>query len=300
MQIVHQPIPPNANIFLFGDSHEGLSTRHDDGWRQLVDMINHRYDGLPAKCNFGIDHGDSIEARTIDHPYYHPDNNKFTKGIVFAQWERALEDRKPIAKRLVTILDGNHDYSVWKFVEVASELSKKLTKHLKGKGEVIYGTYDCRVHWFDDHGPILKSYHTHGQKALNSAADDPKRRKANMELVLKRHLKFKFDDCALMCKGHTHKLLVCDPVSELGLYAEGDTIKQRYTLNPLIDISGEVPIHMDHRWYVNTGSFLKMHAELGQASSYTARGEYDPIELGFGIAKIRDRKLVEVEKVLFD
>ena len=54
-------------------------------------------------------------------------------------------------------------------------------------------------------------------------------------------------------------------------------------------------IHPDHRWYVSAGSFLKLYEE--GVSGYAEIGEYDPVELGFAIARVRNQKIVWVDKV---
>jgi len=95
-----------------------------------------------------------------------------------------------------------------------------------------------------------------------------------------------------MCKGHTHKLIICDPERELYLADDGHDIVHHYRG------AGQAQeyIHPDHRYYVNTGSFLKMF-EIGH-SGYAEIAEYDPVELGFAVAKIRDRQLIGVDPVM--
>ena len=55
-------------------------------------------------------------------------------------------------------------------------------------------------------------------------------------------------------------------------------------------------IHPDHRWYCNTGSFLRLYG-MG-ISSYAEIGEYDPVELGFCVARVRDRIIQGIDKVV--
>lgn len=112
-----------------------------------------------------------------------------------------------------------------------------------------------------------------------------------MELILKRHLKHKFGDCLLMSMGHTHKLLICSPNPELYLTDDGSQITQKYTRSDKADGY----IHPDHRWYINTGSFLKLYGD--GVSGYAERAGYDPVELGFIVVMVRDRKIVDVRKV---
>lgn len=155
---------------------------------------------------------------------------------------------------------------------------------------VDYGTWSAKLSIQTSDGKLMyKIFETHGIRSITSAADDPKRRRVNMQLILKRQLKFKFGDCAVMIKHHTHKLLVCKPESELYLTDNGKHIKQEYTTYG----QNEDYIHPDARWYGNAGSFLRMYGE--GMSGYAEINEYDPVELGFLILKVRDRKIVELE-----
>ena len=77
----------------------------------------------------------------------------------------------------------------------------------------------------------------------------------------------------------------------LYLIDDGENIKQHYKFS----ITPNQKIHPDHRWYVNTGSFLRLYGDMG-VSGYAEMAWYDPIMLGFSVAKVRDRELVGVEK----
>ena len=141
---------------------------------------------------------------------------------------------------------------------------------------------------------ILKHFAGHGWGSIRSTADDPIRVEANQQLMLKRKLKDQAGDTALMSMGHTHKLIIAKPKKTLFLTDNAGKIHQHYTSN----ISTGDYIHPDHRWYVNTGSFMKLYGEMG-TSGYAERRGYSPIVLGFAIAVIRDRKLLNVhEKML--
>ena len=54
-------------------------------------------------------------------------------------------------------------------------------------------------------------------------------------------------------------------------------------------------IHYDNRWYVNTGSFLRLYGH--NVSGYGEAAEYDPIQLGFAVARVRNRKIIGIDKV---
>jgi hypothetical protein len=112
-----------------------------------------------------------------------------------------------------------------------------------------------------------------------------------MELILKRQLKRKFGDCAVMIKHHVHKIIVCRPEAELYLTDDGKKIKQAYTGWG----QNEPYIHPDARWYGCAGSFMRLYGE--NTSGYAEIAEYDPMELGFIVLKIRRKKIVDLEPV---
>jgi len=185
------------------------------------------------------------------------------------------------------MLEGNHDRALWKFGDVVKDIAKELG--------VPYGTYTTKLTVKDKTGKLMyKLYATHGRKGINSTADDPKRRKVTMQLILKRHLKYQAGDCAVMVEGHTHKVLVCKPESELYLVDDGRRIRQAYTGWG----QNERYIHPDARWYGNTGSFYKLYGP--GSSGYAEIAGYNPTELGFVILKVRDRKIVELEPYYLD
>ena len=295
MRIITKRLPVDHNLFLFGDDHEGTILRYDKGWNKFIDMLHSPWGGLPANHNFAIDHGDFMEAIMIDDPRY--DIATVKDPIPMVQLENAVKNRAMIRDRLLFILEGNHPLKLWKFGALTEILCDRL--------KVPYGTWSAKLVVQDRKGRLMyKSYHTHGRKQITSTADDPKRRETNKQLILKRHLKFKAGDCALLAKGHTHKLLVCKPESELYMTDDGKQVQQNYTLE---NFRHDAPfIHPDHRWYVNTGSFLRLFADpierpglpTKYVSGYGEIAEYDPIELGFAVAEIRDRKIVDVKKVV--
>lgn len=282
MQIIKRKVPNNFNIFLIGDEHIGSLMYHEDGWKQMVDMVTAPYDGVSH--NIVVDHGDAIEAIKTDDPRFQAETTMI--GNILSQAEYAKRSRTAIQKQLVTILNGNHEAKLHRFGDIMGQL---ICQPLG----VPYGTYSCHITYHDKDGnDILKHFAFHGAGSIQSIADDAVRRAANRQLSLKRKMKEQFGDTALMSMGHTHQLHVTEPVKTLFLTVENDTIKQNYTSN----ISTGEYIHPDHRWYVNTGSFMRLYGEMG-VSGYAERAGYAPIMLGFAVAKVRDRKLVGVDKV---
>ncbi len=277
----------NHNIFMFGDLHDGSVLSSRKGWNKLCDMMNSEYDG--CSNNYGVDGGDPFEAIMVDDKRYSPEKLKDpetgkSEPLPLVQLETAIELREPIKHMMLTMLDSNHARKLWRFGDMTATICKKL--------EIPYGTYTAKITIQDTKGNLMyKIYETHGSKNISSTADDPLRRIANMRLILKRHLKFKAGDCAVMVKHHTHKLIVCAPEPELYLTDNGKEIKQGFTGWG----QAEEYIHPDARWYGNAGSFLKLFGK--GVSGYAEIFEYDPVEIGFLCLIVRNRKIVELRRI---
>ena len=280
MKLITVHLPDNHNIFFSGDAHHDSPMSSNSGWDTFCDMMHKEYDG--CKNNYGAEGGDDIEAINPSDKRY-SDELKHTP-LPLLQMRNAIEKREPIKDLLLYKLQGNHEQHLWNFGDIMADMCAALG--------VPYGTWSTKLTVTDRRGNLMyKVFDTHGKKGINSAADDPKRRKVNMQLTLKRHLKFKAGDCAVMIKHHTHKLLVCKPESEIYLTDDGKRINQNYTRWG----QTEPYIHPDARWYGNAGSFLKLYGD--GVSGYAERGEYDPTEIGFLVLKVRDKKIVSLEPV---
>jgi len=285
MQLISKKLPMDHNLFLFGDDHEGSILRYKQGWEKLVDMIHSGYGGLRPSANYCVDHGDPIEAIMIDDKRY---DGKTTNINIMKQIENAIESRRPIAKKTIAMVESNHPEKLWRFGPITQEICKELN--------IPYGTWSAVISYKNSKGSLMyKHFATHGYGSINTSADDAIRRDSNMKLSLKRKLKDKVGDCALMSMGHTHKILISKPSSDLFITSTKEKhkrLKQKYTQTH----QRASYIHPDHRWYVNTGSFLKLYG-LG-VSGYAERFGYNPMELGFAIVKVRKGIIVDIEKVV--
>jgi hypothetical protein len=243
-------------------------------------MMHSKYDG--CSNNYGVDGGDMVEAILVDDPRFDP--QKLTEPLPLEQLNEAIKKREPIKDQLITILQGNHERKLWRFGNITKDICDKLG--------VEYGTYTAKISIVNKHDNLMfKVFETHGSKTITSTADDPIRREANEKLILKRHLKRKAGDCAVMVKHHAHKLIVATPEHELYLVDDGKAIRQRYTGWG----QNEEWIHPDARWYGCAGAFLRLYGD--GISGYAEIGEYDPVELGFLVTKVRKKKIVAVEPV---
>ena len=285
MIIITKQLPIDFNLFLFGDAHDGSKLYYERGFDEFIDTVANPYEGLPSSRNYAVDHGDAIEAIAVDDFRFDPETMDDPSDIPMAQADRRIAKLSAIKSHMIAMLMGNHELKLKKYTNFTKYICKELG--------VPYGTYAARIIYTDHKGELIfKHYATHGRKMISSTADDPKRRLANMELVLKRHLKFKAGDCLLQSKGHTHKLLVCRPNTELYITDDGEKTHQKYTHSH----RAAGYIHSDHRWYVNTGSFLKLFGD--GYSGYGEIAEYDPLELGYAVVIVRDRMIQDIKKVI--
>ena len=280
MKLITRALPDSHNIFHFGDLHDGSILSYTKGWNKLVSMMGKPFEG--CSNNYGIEGGDDIEAIMVDDKRF--SSEKLTEPLPLAQVKEAIRKREPIKTQMITKLMGNHERKLWRFGDLTEYICKELG--------IEYGTYTAKIIITGLDGKLMyKIWETHGTKNMTSSADDPKRRKVNMQLILKRHLKFKAGDCAVMIKHHAHKLIVCKPEQDLYLTDDGKRIRQNYTSSG----QNEAYIHPDARWYGCAGSFLRLYGD--GMSGYAEMAEYDPVELGFLILIVRNRKIVELKPV---
>jgi hypothetical protein len=280
VKLITKVLPSNHNLFLFGDVHDGsvLSSKH--GWQTLVNLLGTEYDG--CKNNYCAEGGDMVEAIMVDDRRYSPE--KLSEPLPLTQVNSVVEKREAIKDKMLYLLEGNHERTLWRFGNLTAEIAGRLG--------VEYGTYSAKLTVNDKNGNLMyKLFDTHGIKGISSTADDPIRRRTNMELILKRHLKHKAGDCAVMIKHHVHKLLVCKPEPDLYLIDDGKRIKQQYTHWG----QTEPYIHPDARWYGCAGSFLRLYGD--GISGYAEIAEYDPVELGFLCLVVRNKKIVDLRPI---
>lgn len=282
MKLLETRLPNDHNMFDFGDLHDGAGLSSKSGWNKLCNMMLSEYAG--CKNNYGAEGGDDIEAIMVDDKRADAEKIK-EEPFVLTQIDNAIKIRQPIKHLILYKLKGNHEDKLWRFGDIMAKICDELG--------VPYGTYTCKLTVNDKRGKLMyKQYDAHGAKNITSTADDPERRHSNERLILKRHLRHKAGDCAVMIKHHTHKLIVCTPEPELYLVDDGKKIRQHYTSWG----QNEPYIHPDARWYGNAGSFLRLHGD--GVSGYAEKYEYDPVELGFLVLKVRDKRIVGLDKVV--
>ena len=280
-------MPDDFNLFCFGDRHLGSQFSCESSWKKTVQSLHEPYDGLNADKNFAIDHGDILEGITIDDPRYDP---LVHKDSVLKQIEDAKKSLLRIQNKLLLGLDGNHlrSRSLKRFGSVAENIYKS--------SGIDYGTWSSHITYVDrKYREMFRHFCTHGRRGLNSTLPDPERRRSSLESSLRKVLRDKFGDCALMTRGHTHQIITAKPVRSLYLYMAENEIKHQYKYFIQQDTSFYIPPSL--RYYASTGSFFKLYGDDG-AVSYAEEHDYDPLEIGYVVVKVRDQKIVGIDEVI--
>lgn len=278
MILIEKNIPQNCEIALIGDTHEGSAMCHKDGIDEMLDWV------MAKRNRYFIHHGDEIDAVVTDDAryQYEPDEDPIPLRQAFA----VVEQFKRAKTRGICWLSGNHPEKLKRF----GNLTRDIVCRELG---IPYGTWSCKLTLKSGGRQVYKHFMAHGYRGISSNAKDEEQRRANMKANLKMQLVRKTSDCLVSSVGHTHKLIVVPPAEKLIMADDGEKITQSY----LGQGDGAAPyIEADRRWYVNTGSFLRMYGNMG-TSGYAERAGYDPVELGYCVAVIRKGKLASIEPV---
>ena len=227
--------------------------------------------------------GDLVESIACDDKRFSAEIHD-ARLLPFQQMEDITAAIKPIKKKVLACLTGNHELHLHRYGD--------MTRMLCKDADIPYGGYSSKVavRYGKCGPPAYKIYVTHGRLSINSSADDPVRRQSNMRLSLKRRLQHLAGDCAVMATGHCHRLITVKPVPELYMTDDGHHLQAHYTE------SQQHGAHIDPnlRWYAATGSFLK-NAVIG-ATSYSEQAMYAPNELGYAEIVVEDGRVVRVEE----
>jgi len=284
LRLIKVNLPRDHKLFLTGDFHEGTILQHTKGINEMQHMV------MSSKNNFVVLTGDLAEAIIIDDKRYYKDTEDPNASVPLLQYKSIKQKLQPIRSRILVALDGNHDFKLSKYGNFVRDI---FCKNDKGDEDICYGTYSCILSVHDKKDKLMyQHFITHGNGSINSAADSPIRRESNMQLTLKRKLWRKIGNCFLMAMAHSHKLIVAEPTKDFYLLNEGGKIKEHYTK----EIQVADYIDPDMRYYINTGSFLRVYADE-PVSGYVERMMLDPVQLGFPIVNVEDGIVTGVKKV---
>jgi predicted phosphodiesterase len=246
MQRIVRELPNNCEIIAGGDTHLGSIMAHITGIEYAVNYI------ASGRNRFFIHLGDWIEAIMVNDPRYTlPPKGKKEKenSIPLEQAKDAVKLFKPIRKRIITGLWGNHERLLGKF----GNLVEKVICSKEGGLDIPYGTEVCRIIFTHKDKPFFNILAMHGKKQFTSNAKDYGQRQANMKASMKLYLQEQAGDCAIMLCGHAHKIMIEPPERWLVLLDGVDGQQQKY----LQGLTEPGYIQPDQRWYACCGSARK-------------------------------------------
>lgn len=283
MRLIQAVINDDADIYCMGDDHEGARAQYEKGLDATIKEIEKNNNASV------IHHGDALETLTIDNPYYEPSSLKVTQetqnpSVPLEQVHICSERYRPICGKIACWLTGNHERRARRWGDLAAEILRDLDC------KDVYGGYLAKVSFVNASNRLIyKQLCFHGRRVADTKAASEKQKQANREAQLMRTLAPLAGDCLVMSMGHTHRLIVSNPVDRLYLYDDGKSLKQGYIK------SGQQQQYIDpeNRIYVNTGSFLR--SQMIGIDTYSEIAGYPPAQLGYAVVHIRKGKISEVE-----
>jgi hypothetical protein len=285
MQRIESEIPRDCEIVFWGDTHDGSELTHEDGIGEIVEHI-----GMTEKCLW-VHMGDFIEGVMTDDKrfnndhYANKENGKPKKTpIPFKQANKIIATLKPIRKKGIVGLGGNHELKLHRFGNLAEYICDELN--------IPYGTRTARIIHSNKGKHLFNSFVTHDIPMLRSNAKGFWQQEANIKASLVMKLYRRMGDCAFMCAGHLHQLLVVPPTKQLYMIDGEKGVKQRYLTSDM-GKEGQF-INPDQRWYGCSGSTRKRFVDgIDDYSDI-----YDPNELGCLIMYVYDGAIQDIRKFI--
>ena len=284
---------------MISDAHLGTLQSSHDAFNTAIEMIgtNNWYWSLG---------GDVIEAKHPGHPHFEPDLHEGMSACIEAQSKYAVKKLRPIKKRCVGWLIGNHEdgQSIKNIMNAGRYMVHEL-----GIRVPVAWTLKVRLaeHYIN--------FYTHGKLRVNSTAGSPQQIETNEAESVKRRL---WDlpgvsDADVVGVAHIHRVRIAPPVQNIDIYGLEhleQEINSRYTQGH--------SLHKDSKWYCSTGSFMRTTIakkfdpdepildadgdvqEYGTKDllCYSERFMYKKTEIGFVLVTVKNGYVENVEKIL--
>jgi hypothetical protein len=104
-------------------------------------------------------------------------------------------------------------------------------------------------------------------------AKDPIQREANQKAWLKQKMHGLAGSVQAQYMAHTHQCMIVEPIEQYALLNHGDNVRGVYFKEEVREIRGDVWVHPDARWYVNTGTLRRgggfEHCDYSEIAGYT-------------------------------
>ena len=276
----------DCEVMLMGDTHGGSLLTHYDGIQKTIDYI-----GSNKKC-YWTHGGDWIEAICSDDKRFNGEQyaNKNADGktvntaIPLKQANQMIETFKPIRKKGIVGLGGNHELKLHRMGNLAEHICNGLG--------IPYGTRTARIIFTNKGKYLFSVFVTHDVPVFRSNAKDFIQAEANIKAAVKKSLYPRMGDCAVMIAHHCHQLLIIPPTPQLFLTDSPSGVKQHYLTSDM-GKEGQY-IDYDRRWYGCAGSYYKKFVD--GIDSYS--DIYAPNELGSLLMYIYDGKVENIRKFI--
>jgi hypothetical protein len=209
-------VPDNCHLYMMSDGHEGNAACYEKGIIREVDIIRRDPRGLYAHL------GDACESICVDDKRYDPNVHGGRYKTIVAQNDRAFELERPIVRKCLLRLMGNHEFKL--HVKNIGRMDEYIAQQMFG---VLHGPDAPKKEWNDlpmTPGyscvcalPHMRAFLAHGWKVGKFNASDPTMQKMHKQLKIKKILRKKAGNCELMVQAHGHEMLILPPHSELAL-----------------------------------------------------------------------------------
>jgi len=279
-------MPGSFSVFPPGDTHLGNPLFREKPLRRFIDYVLTK---KHAVVGWG---GDLIETIAPGDKRYKIKAVDPTKTRADLQWRAFLALADPLKDRTEWVLQGNHEDKIENIVDVTNEIALGL--------DAVNGNVMAKI----DFG-CFRLFDWHGWGRCNSRAGDPRQRRTNEEIFVKRQMRDQAGDCDVMVMHHIHKMYVHKPTSQLVMTHDanvpGGGLRGRYTQPTRIPLPDErYYIPEEHRWYASSGSFLGAQDETGTFSPYTEKFGLPPVDLGCVEIIVKNDKLQGVKRRVFE
>lgn len=287
MELIKAKIPfADFQVYDLSDFHVGSPNCAEETLEEVIQKIS------SEENSYIIFKGDAIEAILPNDKRYMHSAVKETLQSPKQQADKVIEMFKPVKEKVLAWGIGNHELKLWNTIDFGKYIADAL--------EAPYGAYTFKISFVDyDNKLMFKTFHTHGMGSINSSSKDSIQYEASRKATLRHKLsKSGHSDVIYMSRGHDHQLIVVEPTiqNHLFLTDDGKSIHQHYQERSNQQASYIPP---DSRWYATTGSFRKLYAASGSfAIDYGEVAGYSPSEIGYAKLIIKDKCLVDVQKIV--
>lgn len=275
-------MPGSFTLYLWGDTHIGNNATSYTAINKFIKKVKSK------KNTFVGCGGDQLETITVNDKRFALDVHE--RPGISSRMDDQRDDFKErfsvIADNFEWILDGNHELRYKNIFKVNKDIAKNFNCAY-ANGVLVKVLF-----------PSFRLMDWHGYGSINSKAGDPKQRRTNNMISLKRKLRcLPGGDCEVMCSHHYHFLDIDTPNKELVMLTNPNTkrLVQEYTEPHKIWIDKKKEIYRipeEDKYYLCCGSALRGYEE--GYSTYIEEKGYRATEIGCAKIIVKNDKIKEI------